>query len=305
MRRIVSSPERLEAALEPPGDKSISHRAVLLNTIALGTAHVSNFCVGDDRTSMLRCLKGLGASITRHDNCSITQAEECFEVRGLGRDGLTEPATVLNAGNSGTTIRLVAGLLAAQPFLSVITGDRSLRKRPMTRIIQPLSQMGATVMGRSQDSLVPLAIRGGSLHGIDYTLPVASAQLKSCILIAGLHAQGETTIHQPADSRDHTERMMSAMGAELRADGLTVRVRPSDLSAVDVRVPGDISSAAYWLVAASCHPSARVTVKGVGINPSRTGVLDVLRSMGARVALSNVREMAASLPQTWRLSRAS
>ena len=276
--------------MEPPGDKSISHRAVLLNTIARGTAHVSNFCVGDDRTSMLRCLRGLGASIRLHDSCPITQADGCLEIRGQGRGGLTEPATVLNAGNSGTTIRLVAGLLAAQPFLSIITGDRSLRKRPMNRILQPLSQMGATVMGRSQDSLVPLAIRGGSLHGIDCALPVASAQLKSCILIAGLHAQGETTIHQPADSRDHTERMMSAMGAKLRIDGLTIEVSPSELSAVDVRVPGDISSAAYWLVAASCHPNARLTIRGAGINPSRTGVLDVLKSMSARMALSNVRE---------------
>ena len=276
--------------MEPPGDKSISHRAVLLNTIARGTAHVSNFCVGDDRTSMLRCLRGLGASIRLHDSCSITRADGCLEIRGQGRDGLREPTTVLNAGNSGTTIRLVAGLLAAQPFLSIINGDRSLRKRPMKRILQPLSQMGATVMGRSQDSLVPLAIRGGTLHGIDYALPVASAQLKSCILIAGLHAQGETTIHQPAESRDHTERMMSAMGAKLRIDGLTIEVSPSELSAVDVRVPGDTSSATYWLVAAACHPNASVTVRGTGINPSRTGVLDVLKSMGARVALSNVRE---------------
>ena len=293
MRQVISAPAhlaQLEGVAVPPGDKSISHRAVLLNSIARGTAHVSNFCVGDDRISMLRCLRGLGARITKHSSCSLSQAEECFEVNGRGPDGLTEPATFLNAGNSGTTMRLMAGLLAAQPFFSVITGDRSLKSRPMGRIVRPLVEMGATVMGRSDDSLAPMAIRGGDLSGIDYTLPVASAQLKSCILIAGLHARGETKIHQPAVSRDHTERMLGAMGADLEVDGLSVTVRRSELSAVDVRVPGDISGAAFWLVAACCHPDARITVRGIGINPSRTGVLDVLKTMGARVTVDNVRE---------------
>lgn len=292
MRQVVTSPTRLEGIAVPPGDKSISHRAALLNSIARGTAHVSNFCVGDDRASMLRCLRGLGAQILRHRACSSSQAEECFEVRGQGPDGLSEPSKVLNAGNSATTIRLVSGLLAAQPFFSVITGDRSLRQRPMKRIVDPLVSMGSTVMGRSQGSLPPLAIRGGNLHGIEYTLPVASAQLKSCILIAGLHARGETTIHQPAESRDHTERMMRAMGADLDVDGLDVSVRRSELSSLDVRVPGDISGASSWLVAGCCHPNARVRVRGVGINPSRTGVLDVLKAMGARIKIENVREDA-------------
>ena len=292
MRQVVTSPTRLEGIAVPPGDKSISHRAALLNSIARGTAHVSNFCVGDDRASMLRCLRGLGAQILRHRACSSSQAEECFEVRGQGPDGLSEPSKVLNAGNSATTIRLVSGLLAAQPFFSVITGDSSLRQRPMKRIVDPLVSMGSTVMGRSQGSLPPLAIRGGNLHGIEYTLPVASAQLKSCILIAGLHARGETTIHQPAESRDHTERMMRAMGADLDVDGLDVSVRRSELSSLDVRVPGDISGASSWLVAGCCHPNARVRVRGVGINPSRTGVLDVLKAMGARIKIENVREDA-------------
>ena len=291
MRQVISPSARLEGVAVPPGDKSISHRALLLNSIARGNAHVSNLCVGDDRTSMLRCLRALGVRIERHSSCSVSQADECFEVHGRGPDGLREPGTVLNAGNSGTTMRLLSGLLAAQPFFSVITGDRSLRKRPMKRIVAPLVKMGASVMGRSEDSLAPLAIRGGGLHGIDYGLPVASAQLKSCILIGGLHAEGQTTVRQPAASRDHTERMMRAMGADLDVDGLSIRVRPSAMSSLDVRVPGDISGAAFWLVAGCCHPNARITVEGVGVNPSRTGVVDVLDSMGARIKVENVRDV--------------
>ena len=290
MKQTVTKPERIEGVAVPPGDKSISHRALLLNSIAQGSAHVSNLCVGDDRVSMLRCLRGLGAQIKKHGPCTVSQAEECFEIHGVGADGLVEPTSVLNAGNSGTTMRLVSGLLAAQPFFSIITGDRSLRTRPMKRIVQPLSEMGATVMGRSGDSLAPLAIRGGSLQGISYTMPVASAQLKSSILIGGIHADGETTVHQPAASRDHTERMLRAMGAEVTENDLSISVRPSGLTAVDVRVPGDISGAAFWLIAGCCHPNARVTARGIGINPSRTGVLDVLRSMGARIRLENVQE---------------
>lgn len=292
MHQTVRFSGQIEGTAVPPGDKSISHRAALLNSIARGNAHVSNFCVGDDRASMLRCLRGLGARIRKHSSCSVTGSDECFEIRGQGPDGLSEPATLLNAGNSGTTMRLVTGLLAAQPFFSIISGDRSLRNRPMSRIVRPMTEMGAAVIGRSDDSLAPLAIRGGNLHGIDYELPVASAQLKSCILIAGLHAEGKTIVHQPAASRDHTERMMAAMGADIEIDGLSVSVRPSELTSLDVRVPADISGAAFWLVAGVCHPNARVRVSGVGINPSRTGVLDVLNSMGARIRIENVRDEA-------------
>ena len=290
MIQVVSSPRRLEGVAFQSGDKSISHRALLLNSISRGTAHVSNFCEGDDGISMLRCLRGLGARIKRHASCPVTQADECFEIRGSGQEGLSEPTTVLDAGNSATTLRLLAGLLAAQPFLSVITGDRSLRSRPMDRIVHPLVEMGATVMGRQQDSLAPLVIKGGDLRGIDHTMPVPSAQLKSCILIAGLHAEGDTTVHQPTGSRDHTERILEAMGADLSAEGLSITVRRSELNSIDVRVPGDISSAAFWLVAGSCHPNSRIVVKDVGINPTRTGVLDVLGSMGANISMENVRE---------------
>ena len=290
MRERVTAPARLEATVHPPGDKSISHRAILLNSIALGTATVTNFCVGDDRASMLRCLRGLSAGIEREADPGGNEAEDRFIIRGNGLDGLVEPDETLNAGNSGTTMRLVSGLLAGQPFFSVITGDRSLRSRPMRRIVEPLREMGAQVMGRSEDSLAPLAIRGGNLHGIEYDMPVASAQVKSCLLIAGLHAQGETVIHQPAATRDHTERMLERMGADITEDGLTITVRPGGtLSATDVRVPGDISSAAYWLVAAACHPAARVTVLNTGINPTRAGILEVLRAMGAKVTVTHVR----------------
>ena len=290
MKRAISSPSRLEGVLAPPGDKSISHRAALLNSIAGGAAHVSNFCVGDDRASMLRCLRGLGVEITRHLNCEVSGGEECFEVVGNGLHGLAEPVDVLNAGNSGTTMRLVSGLLAAQPFFSVLTGDKSLRSRPMGRIIKPLQQMGAGIQGRDGNGKAPLAIRGGGLRGIEYDMPVASAQLKSCLVIAGLYAEGETTLHQPAASRDHTERMLENMGAALVEDGLTLKVTPGkELRAVDVNVPTDTSSAAYWLVAGVCHPSAKVTVMNVGMNPTRTGILEALESMGARLTIANRR----------------
>ena len=290
MERTVRHSSRLEGTVVPPGDKSISHRAALLNSIADGEAHVSNFCVGDDRSSMLGCLRGLGVEIEEHRDCPVSGASECFRVAGRGKDGLSEPTDVLNSGNSGTTMRLVSGLLASQPFFSVINGDSSLRRRPMKRILLPLSQMGADVSGRGGGSLAPLAFNGGGLRGIEYEMPIASAQLKSCILIAGMYAEGETSVVQPAESRDHTERMMSAMGAVVDKDDLRIAVRPSSLKSLDIQVPSDISGAAFWLVAGAAHPNARVTVKGVGINPSRTGVLDVLREMGARIRMENVRE---------------
>ena len=290
MRRSTASPAHLSGTLAPPGDKSISHRAALLNAMAQGTAHVSNFCVGDDRTSMLRCLRGIGTRITRHSACSVTQADECFLVQGNGHYGFSEPMSVLNAGNSGTTMRLVSGLLAAQPFYSVITGDASLRSRPMDRIIRPLTQMGADIRGRDNNSKAPLAISGGNLHGIEYDMPVASAQLKSCLIIAGLFTQGGTTLHQPAASRDHTERMLQQMGVTLVEDGLTIRVSPGQpVKALDVRVPTDTSSAAYWLVAGACHPSAKITVTNVGVNPTRAGIIDALQDMGANLTVTNRR----------------
>ena len=203
---------------------------------------------------------------------------------------MQEPEDVLDAGNSGTSMRLLGGLVAGQEFLSVLTGDASLRSRPMGRIVQPLQRMGAKISGRNGDTLAPLAISGGHLRGIEYTMPVASAQVKSALLLAGLNASGPTVLHQPALSRDHTERMLRAMGATVDEDGLTITLHPGTLQSVDVVVPSDISSAAFWLVAGCCHPDADVTVEGVGINPSRTGILEVLEAMGADISLENERE---------------
>lgn len=290
MKQVIKAPPQLKGEVMPPGDKSISHRAAMLNAISQGSAHISNFCVGNDRLSMLRCLRGLGVRITRHADCTITNSHECFEIRGVGLDGLREPSNILNAGNSGTTIRLLAGLLSGQRYFSVLTGDSSLRSRPMGRIIEPLAKMGAKIMGRANGSLAPLAITGGELNGIRYVLPIASAQLKSCLLIAGLYAKGQTVLTQPALSRDHTERMMASMGAEITIHGKDVSIERSKLSAMDIRIPSDTSGSAFWLVAGCCHPNASITVKNVGMNPTRTGILEVLRSMGANIKILNLRD---------------
>jgi len=208
-------------------------------------------------------------------------------VHGAGRQGLREPENVLEAGNSGTTMRLLAGVLAGQPFLSVISGDSSLRRRPMGRIIEPLRLMGADVRGRVGDARAPLVIRGGRLKGITYDLPVASAQVKSALLLAGLSAEGETRLREPAQSRDHTERLLHRMGAVIDSgDGwVQVRALDSDLAALSMRVPGDVSACAFWLVAACAHSDARLRLRGVGVNPTRAALIDVLKRMGARITV--------------------
>ena len=289
MFKKVTSPSRLEGTVIPPGDKSISHRAALLNSIASGKAHVSNFCVGDDRSSMLGCLAGLGARISEHHECKISGSDECFEIEGKGLGGLTEPKDILYAGNSGTTMRLISGLLAGQDFFSVITGDDSLRNRPMKRITTPLTQMGAKIEGREDGALAPLSFRGGELVGIEYTMPVASAQLKSCLLIAGMFAAGKTFVNQPAEARDHTERMLLSMGGNIEHEGLTINIQRSELRSVDVRVPCDTSGSAFWLVAGCCHPNASIRLKNVGMNPTRIGMLEVLGSMEANISIENER----------------
>ena len=275
-------PRVLNGSLHPPGDKSVSHRALILNSIASGEAKVTGISEGEDVLSTMRCLQGLGVRIDPEVGLSS------FRVYGC-RGRLEEPGDVLDAGNSGTSMRLLSGLVAGQPFLSVLTGDSSLRSRPMGRIIRPLRLMGAQILARRDDSLAPLVIHGGKLKGIEYTMPVASAQVKSSIMLAGLSARGETVLHQPAQSRDHTERMVKAMGGDVEEDGLSLLVRPGQLSAVDVAVPGDISSAAFWMVAGVCHPDARIIINGVGVNPTRTGILEALTAMGARITQQNLR----------------
>jgi 3-phosphoshikimate 1-carboxyvinyltransferase len=275
--RVVRNAARLRGELRVPGDKSISHRALILNSIAEGEATVSNLGPGADCHSTMRCLQSMGIHVEHSEDGSV-------RLRGVGLHGLSEPEDVMDAGNSGTTMRLLTGLLAGQRFLSILTGDESLRTRPMRRVIEPLRSMGGRLWARRGDSLPPVAIQGSPLTGIDYTLPVASAQLKSAILLAGLYANGATIVRETQVSRDHTERMLRAQGADLEARDGAITLRPGrPLRAIDIDVPGDISSAAFWLVAAAVHPDAEVVVKGVGINPGRTGVLEALERMGADV----------------------
>ena len=287
----ISAPKRLYGTVRPPGDKSISHRAALLNSLSNGSSHISNFCVGDDRTSMLGCLSGLGVKITKHENCEICLSQECFEIEGNGLNGLTEPTDILYAGNSGTTMRLISGLLSGQDFFSVLTGDKSLRGRPMRRITEPLEKMGAIIDGRGDKSLAPLSFRGSKLQGITYDMPVASAQLKSCLLIAGLYAEGDTIIKQPSASRDHTERMLASMGIELEIDGLQIALRSNvkELQPINISIPSDTSGSAFWIVAGCCHPNATIKLTGIGMNPTRTGIIEILRKMEADIVTENSR----------------
>ena len=292
MKKFIRPTPRLAGTLELPGDKSISQRAILLNSIAKGKAHVSNLCEGDDRTSILSCMRGLGVTVRKHYDCSVSNMHECFEITGCGDGGLSEPLDVLDAGNSGTAARLVTGLLSGQPFFSVITGDESLRSRPMGRVIEPLRLMGSKIVGRDNDSRLPLAVNGGNLTGIEFSQPIASAQVKSSILIAGLFAKNETTVIQPSLSRDHTELMLNAMGAEIDVDRLRVTVKESELDSVNLSIPGDISGAAFWIVAGCIHPDACLKLSGIGSNPTRSGVIQLLREMGARITLENRREQS-------------
>ena len=284
--RVIEPARRLRGTVQPPGDKSISHRAAMLNALADGEAVVHNFLTADDCRSTLRVLASLGI-----DSALDTSGDApALRVRGAGLDGLREAASVLDCGNSGTTMRLMSGVLAGQPFFSVLDGDDSLRTRPMGRVAEPLRRMGARVDGRDDGKYAPLAIRGGGLRGIRYRLPMASAQVKSAVLLAGLFADGETIVEEPAPARDHTERMLAAMGARVEREGPAVRITPGDrLQPLSIRVPNDISAAAFWMVAAAVHPDAEVRITGVGVNPTRTGIIDALRAMGADLAVEEER----------------
>lgn len=285
----VTPPGRLEGILRVPGDKSISHRALILNSIACGTAVIDNLLLSQDCLSTLHCLQGLGVGTELQ--VESTSAGHAV-VHGAGLQGLTEPQDVLNAGNSGTTIRLLSGLASAQPFLTILTGDASLRSRPMGRVIEPLQAMGARIEARGGGLFAPVAIRGGSLTGLSYRLPVASAQVKSALLIAGLFAAGATRLSGLIKSRDHTERLLAEMGAEIETSDEEIGISGGrELRAIDIRVPGDISSAAYWMVAGAVHPNANLGVQHTGINPTRSGIIDVLRAMGCRLQVINEQTM--------------
>lgn len=285
--RIVRRPSALRGSITLPGDKSISHRAAMFGAIAEGETRVENFLFGADCLSTVACMRALGVEAAFEEG----PEGRVLVIQGAGLEGLREPGDVLDCGNSGTTMRLLSGLLAGQPFLSVLTGDASLRSRPMARVLDPLRAMGANVRGRQGGRLAPLVLGESALTGTRQRLNVASAQVKSALVLAGLFAEGETWVQEPANSRDHTEAMLTAMGAPLAADGTTVRVRRPErpLQPLTLRVPGDISGAAFWLVAAACHPDAEITVQGVGLNPTRAGVIEALRAMGADLMIHNER----------------
>ncbi len=279
----LRGPAQVAGSVAVPGDKSISHRALLLGAMAHGETEVRGLLRGEDCRATLAALRALGVGIAEAPDGTV-------RVVGLGIESWREPEAILDAGNSGTTLRLLAGLLAGRPFCSLLTGDGSLRRRPMRRVVDPLRAMGATVLGRAEGAYAPLAIRGGSLHGIAWSSPVASAQVKSAILLAGLQAAGETSVTEPFVSRDHTERMLSAFGAAPRRNGATVTVAGgARLSATALAVPGDLSSAAFLLVAAAAREGAAIRVREVGVNPTRTGLLDVLERMGAAVRREHPR----------------
>jgi 3-phosphoshikimate 1-carboxyvinyltransferase len=264
--------------IRPPGDKSISHRALILAALADGTSRIEGLQAGLDVLATRRALEELGVRL------QVVGHGVSVEGRGVG--GLQEPADVIDCANSGTTMRLLAGVLAGHGFLTILTGDGHLLRRPMARVLDPLREMGALALGRMEDTKAPLVLRGGSLRAVTWTSPVASAQVKSAVLLAGLHARGTTWVEEPAASRDHTERMLSAMGAAVIAEGRRVgtRGRPT-LRAAEFTIPGDPSAAAFWAAAALMIPGSKVRVSGVCLNPTRTGFFRILQRMGAPVAL--------------------
>lgn len=281
---IEASLTGLTGTLVPAPDKSISHRGALFAALAAGTSRIENFLAGEDCLATAALVRALGATVALAPDGALT-------VTSPGLAGLKEPPDVLDCGNSGTTMRLSAGVLAGLAGHAVLTGDASLRRRPMGRVVEPLRAMGARIDGRDGGRLAPLAIRGGGLRGITYASPLASAQVKSALLLAGLFATGETLVSEPARSRDHTERLLAAMGADVAVEDLTVRLRPGRaLAPLRMRVPGDFSSAAFWVVAAAILPGSDLLLTGVGVNPTRTGLLDALEAMGADVSRLNPRD---------------
>ena len=273
-------PAGLRGEVTIPGDKSISHRAVMFGSIADGLTEVTNFLQGADCLSTISCFRKLGIEIEN------TPDKIC--VRGKGLHGLSAPSSVLDVGNSGTTMRLISGILAAQPFETELTGDASIQKRPMRRIMEPLSMMGADIVSINHNDCAPLRIKGGKVHSIHYQSKIASAQVKSAVLLAGLYAEEETKVSEPVISRNHSEIMLRYFGADVRSEGNTAILMPdAHLSGQPVNVPGDISSAAYFIAAGLCVPNSEILIKNVGINPTRDGILKVALAMGGNITLLN------------------
>jgi 3-phosphoshikimate 1-carboxyvinyltransferase len=284
--KTVSARPGLRGEITVPGDKSISHRSIMFGSLAKGVTRVSGFLEGEDNLSTLNAFRAMGVTIEQHGDGELI-------IHGQGVHGLKEPEDVLDCGNSGTTIRLMSGLLAGQNFFSVLTGDQYLRKRPMGRVVNPLAEMGAKITGRQQGQCAPLAIQGCPLQPLTYHSPVASAQVKSAILLAGLYAQGMTTVYEPHLSRDHSERMLRHFGVNVESfDGGVSLAGGQELIARDLLVPGDISSAAFFIVAALIVPGSQLLIRNVGINPTRSGVIDILKKMNGSIELVDEREMA-------------
>jgi len=281
----VKGINRVRGVVTVPGDKSISHRAVMFSSLAEGVTKIYGFLPGADCLSTISCFRKMGIQIEQQDD-QVT-------VYGKGWFGLEEPSEVLDVGNSGTTIRLMMGILSTQPFHSVLIGDSSIARRPMGRVAKPLRQMEAKIDGRLNGEYTPIAIRGGNLKGMEYHSPVSSAQVKSSILLAGLQASGETTVFEPEKSRDHTERMLKSFGVDVDVfpEGVRVRGGQQLISPGEIYVPGDISSAAFLMVAAAIVPDSHLVIQNVGVNPTRTGIIDVMKAMGASIELLNEREV--------------
>ena len=273
----ISAPTSLRGELNLPGDKSITHRAILLNAMADGEARISKAGLGADCLRTVECVRSLGVNIQFLSDTDLL-------IRGSGFQRMQEPDRVLDCGNAGTAMRLLLGLVAGLDAFSVLSGDSSLRQRPMGRVTKPLRLMGAEIYGRNGGENAPIAVKGGGLTGVEVELPVASAQVKSALLIAGMMASGETTIRQPALSRNHTELMLASQGVQIEVKGLTLTIKGGQRpTPIDVRVPRDVSSAAFWLTAGAIHPHADLTMLGVSMNPTRAGVIDALRGMGAQI----------------------
>lgn len=286
LENIVINPKGgLSGVISIPGDKSISHRSVMFAALASTPVVIKNFLYAEDCLSTVSCMQALGAKIEQDEDNNL-------HVLGQGFRGLKEPDNILDAGNSGTTLRLLSGILVGQSFFSVLTGDASLRSRPMARVVTPLAMMGAKISGRQQTRYVPIAIRPSEqINGIEYVMPMASAQVKSAILLATLFASSPSVVTEPYVSRDHTELMLETFGVKVERKGTSVGVSPiTELKAPDIiNVPGDISSAAFWLVGATIIPNSHLTLKNVGVNPTRTGILDILKEMGANITITNER----------------
>ena len=281
MELVIEKIKKLKGNISVPGDKSISHRSLILGSIAQGETRIYNFLNSLDCLKTLECMQALGAEIKLGKDNSV-------KIKGKGLYGLQEPKDILDVGNSGTTIRLLTGLLSGQNFYSVLNGDNSIRRRPMKRVTQPLRLMGADIWGRKDGQFAPLNVRGNKLIPLHYTLPVASAQVKTALLLAGLYTAGETVIKEPLPTRDHTERMLEIMQADIKNSPLEIKIKgEKQLKGTDIFIPGDISSAAYFVAAASMLRDSQIIIKHVGVNPTRTGIIEILNKMGAKINILN------------------